>query len=160
MDDTDSPAPPAGPAPAYRWSHVGLCVSDLAVSLRFYCDGLGGRAVERYELDSEALPGLAESLEVGSRAVIVSQMVTWEALRIELIGWRQPDPVGVPSTSRHQMGLTHLSFWVAALDPAVARLVSCGGTLLAGTRQSPGVDLVFLADPDGTRVELMAPAGG
>jgi hypothetical protein len=27
---------------------------------------------------------------------------------------------------------------------------------LPGTRQSPGIDLVFLADPDGTRIELMA----
>ncbi len=54
------------------------------------------------------------------------------------------------------MGLTHLSFWVDELDPLIDTLVSLGGTLLPETRLTMGpLDLVFLADPDGTRVELM-----
>jgi catechol 2,3-dioxygenase-like lactoylglutathione lyase family enzyme len=139
-----------------RWSHIGLCVQDLVRSMRFYCDGIGCEPAERYELDATQLPGLGAALEVGEKAAIVSQMITHGGLRIELIEWKSPQAEGTPSRRRNQLGLTHLSFWVDDVDEAVARLQDCGGTLLPATRQQPGVDLVFLADPDGTRVELMA----
>ena len=32
-------------------SHIGLCVTDLERSLRFYCEGLGFAKVLAYELD-------------------------------------------------------------------------------------------------------------
>ncbi len=123
--------------------------------MRFYCDGLGCQPAERYELDGSQLPGLAEALEVAAPAVIVSQMITHGGLRIELIGWRSPDAGGTPASRRNQLGLTHLSFVVDDVDTAASRLVEMGGELLPLTRQRPGIDLVFLADPDGTRVELM-----
>ena len=123
--------------------------------MRFYCDGLGFEAAECYELDGSQLPGLAEALEVTAPAVIVSQMITHGSLRIELIEWRTPLPAGTPASRRNQLGLTHLSFFVDDLDRAIHRLLELGGSLVPGTRQSPGIDLVFLADPDGTRVELM-----
>lgn len=41
-----------------------------------------------------------------------------------------------------------------------AHLVRLGGTIVEPTRAKLGVDLVFLADPDGARVELMAPKPG
>lgn len=124
--------------------------------MRFYCDGLGCEPAERYELDSDQLPGLGLALEVGEQATIVSQMITCGALRIELIEWSRPAAEGTPSQRRNQRGLTHLSFWVADIASVVERLQRFGGTVLPQTRQSPGVDLVFLADPDGTRIELMA----
>ena len=40
----------------YLPSHIGICVSDLDRSLRFYCEGLGFEVAERYELDSETPP--------------------------------------------------------------------------------------------------------
>lgn len=91
-----------------------------------------------------------------SPAVIVSQMVTHGRRKIELLGWTSPAPEGPPSSRRNQLGLTHLSFYVADVDAVAARLVACSGTLLPDTRRSPGIDLVFVADPDGTRIELMA----
>ncbi len=42
------------------------------------------------------------------------------------------------------------------LDVATGHLVDCGATVVEGTRASPGIDLLFLADPDGVRLELMA----
>lgn len=82
-------------------------------------------------------------------------MITNGALRIELLHYTSPGVDGTPSVRRNQRGLTHVSFWVHDVDAVAARLVEHGGTLLPDTRQSPGVDLVFLADPDGTRVELL-----
>ena len=137
-------------------SHVGLCVSDLDAALRFYCDGLGFERAESYALTSEDLPGLDRSLEVPAPVSLVSQMIVREAMKVELLHYASPGVDGVPLARRNQLGLTHLSFWVDDVDATAARLVEHGGTLLPDTRTSPGVDLVFLADPDGTRVELMA----
>lgn len=142
-------------APQYRPSHVGICVTDLDRSLRFYCDGLGFRAEERFELDSDQVPGLDLALEIGERTVVTSQFVRAEGLAIELLAYATPSPTGTPSASRRSLGLTHLSLYVDDLDAAIAHVVECGGTVLDDTRQSPGIDLVFLADPDGVRVELM-----
>jgi lactoylglutathione lyase len=136
-------------------SHVGLCITDLDRSLHFYCDGLGFEQVEGFDLDSAHVPGLDAALEVPGRVVLRSQMIVLDGFKIELLYYRQPAVGGEPSHHRNQRGLTHLSFWVDDVDAAIERLVKCGGTLVEGTRQQPGIDLVFIADPDGTRVELM-----
>ena len=140
----------------YRPSHAGLCVSDLERAVRFYCEGLGFERAERFDMDSTALPGLDRSLEVHGPATITSQFIQNDTMRIELLHFTAPAAGGAPSARRNELGLTHLSFYVDDIDRALPRLLELGGTLLPDTRQHPGIDLVFLADPDGTRVELMA----
>jgi lactoylglutathione lyase len=137
------------------WSHIGLCVSDLDRSVRFYCEGLGAAAADRYDLDDTAMPGLAEALEVDSPVSLVSQIIDIGHLRIELLAYRTPEAQGRPSEHRNQLGLTHLAFMVDDPDATAARLVELGGTLLPDTRQSVGIEVAFVADPDGTRVELL-----
>ena len=138
-----------------RPSHVGVCVSDLDAARRFWCDGLGFVPLHAFELDDTAVPGLAEALEVDGPVRMTSQLVRLGDLTVELIGWTDPPPTGSPSTSRGTLGLTHLSFTVADVDATAARLVEHGATVLEGTRQDVGIAVVFLAAPDGTRVELM-----
>ena len=140
----------------YRPSHVGLCVRDLDRSLRFFCDGLGFEKAEVFELDSTAAEGLERSLEVPGPARIVSQFVRNDTMAIELLHFVEPGVGGTPSATRNQLGLTHLSFYVDDLEAATRHLVECGATVIDETRASPGIDLLFLADPDGVRVELMA----
>ena len=53
-----------------RVSHVGICVSDMERSIRFYRDGLGFEVAEGYDLDDSVLPGLAEALEVAAPVAI------------------------------------------------------------------------------------------
>ena len=136
-------------------SHFGICVSDLDRSLRFYCEGLGFEASEGYDLDSDAAAGLDRALEIDVPVKIRSQFIGNGEMKIELIHFREPAVTGEPSTQRNQLGITHLSFWVADVDAAAERLTEFGGTILPTTRANPGVELVFLTDPDGVRVELM-----
>ena len=148
------------PASVPRPSHLGLCVSDLDRSLRFYCDGLGFTRGTGFDLDSTVAVGLDRALEVGGPARLRSQWISHGSLQIELLAFRTPRPGGTPPARRNLRGLTHLAFNVDDVDAAATRLVRCGGTLLAPTRSNPGVELVFVADPDGVRVELMgAPPG-
>lgn len=141
-------ADPAG----FSVSHIGLCVSDLERSLRFYCDGLGFSPAERHEIGNE----FADTLEVQRDVVLASQFIRREGMSIELLHYSSPGVTGAPSATRNQLGLTHLSFIVPDLDAAAERLEECGGTLIESTRtKGDGVYLLFVADPDGTRVELM-----
>ena len=139
----------------YAPSHVGICVSDLGRSLRFYCDGLGFETAERYELDSASLPGLERSLEVRDDVVLTSQLIVRDGLRIELLKFHEPGVVGAPSQRRNQLGLTHLCFYVDNVDSAAERMLEHGGLVLDQTRSNLGTDIVFLMDPDGVRIELM-----
>ena len=140
-------------------SHIGLCVTDLQRSLRFYCEGLGFEKVLTYDLDDTMLPGLGSGLEVSSPVSVTSQFIELGGLKIELPGYTSPTPTGSPSSSRGTVGLTHMSFYVDDVDAAAAaaRLVECGGTIIESTRVSLGIEIVFLSDPDGARVELMSP---
>ena len=85
-------------------------------------------------------------------------------MRVELLDYRSPGVIGSPSTRRNQLGLTHLSFVVDDVDAAALELETFGGTIIEGTRSGQDdpdtVQIIFLADPDGTRVELMRLAKG
>jgi catechol 2,3-dioxygenase-like lactoylglutathione lyase family enzyme len=133
-------------------SHFGLCVRDLDRTLRFYCDGLGFAAAERFEIGDE----FGAALEVEGRVECVSQFIRKDALAIELLAYRSPGAVGVASTRRNQLGLTHLSLYVDDVGEAAKHLVACGGKLLPATHaENDAVELVFVEDPDGVRIELM-----
>jgi catechol 2,3-dioxygenase-like lactoylglutathione lyase family enzyme len=138
-----------------RPSHVGVCVTDLDRSLRFWVDGLGFEAGERYELDTRLVPELHHALEVDGPVALVSQFVRLGAMAVELLAFSDPPPTGLPSATRRQLGLTHLAFHVADLGEAIAHVVRHGGTLVESTRVDVGTEVAFLEDPDGVRVELM-----
>ncbi len=137
--------------------HIGLCVNDVERSLRFYREGLGFVRAERYDLEESMFDGLGRALEVDAPVRLVSQMITRGEWKIELLGFAQPQAVGAPSKARNTLGFTHLSLDVDDVDSVATRLVELGGTILEATRARLGFDVLFVADPDGTRVELMAP---
>jgi len=139
--------------PTYNPSHFGICVSDLDRSLRFWCDGLGFEKAETFEVG----PEFGASLEVEGEVKVTSQFIRREGMAIELLAYESPGVIGAPSTRRNQLGLTHVSFVVDDLEAAEKHLVECGGTVLEHTRfgDPTTVQIIFLTDPDGTRVELL-----
>jgi catechol 2,3-dioxygenase-like lactoylglutathione lyase family enzyme len=144
---------------AFTPSHLGLCVANLERSLRFYCDGLGFEKGESFAVGN----AYRAALEVEGDVDLLSQFIRLGALAIELLAYRSPGSVGKPSTRRNQLGYTHLSFYVGDVDEAARSLVACGGRVLPETRTGAGdpeaVQIVFVADPDGTRIELMSQTG-
>ncbi len=142
-------------------SHVGLCVSDVERSLRFYRDGLGFAEGPRFDVGSEFAP----TLEVDAPVDVIAQYISRDGLTIELLHYTTGKVDGTPSSARNLLGFTHLSLLVDDVDAVATRLVELGGTVLESTRTRIGgsdgaaSDFLFVADPDGVRIELMRLAG-
>ena len=140
------------------FSHVGVCVSDLEQSVRFYVDGLGFEAAESWTIGSE-YGALMELPDVE----LTSQFLRRDGSSIELLHYRSPGVIGTAERRPvNQLGLTHLCFRVDDVDAVAARLSDLGGTVYPHTRTTfpdgdgnAQLDFVYCTDPDGTRIELM-----
>ena len=139
----------------HGFSHLGLCVSDLARSLRFYCEGLGFQEASRLAFQGGPSATLLELPDVDLEAVFLRR----DGLVLELIRYAQPTATGDRAPrAMNRLGLSHLSMRVAGADAVAARLVELGGRVLEQTRiENPelGASAVFVLDPDGTRIELV-----
>jgi len=142
-----------------RVSHVGICVSDWKRSLRFYHDVLGFRYVNELELAGEPSSTLLQLPDVKFRAVYLER----EGVRIELLHYERPEPVRGPiPRPMNQLGLTHLSLRVGDLDAVLLALAEADVRVLESTRidvSQVNAKAVFIADPDGTLIELVQQPG-
>jgi catechol 2,3-dioxygenase-like lactoylglutathione lyase family enzyme len=136
--------------------HVGLCVSSVERSLKFYERVLGMEVVKRQELESAEFDELTANpgshirfayLRLGS---FILQLVEYAA------GGGRTLPV-----AHNSVGSPHLSFFVEDVDATYERV-----TALPEMRHHKIVDLnvqmrtFYVFDPDGVPVELMQLAGG
>ena len=132
------------------YSHLGICVSDLERSLRFYCGALGFAEVAAHEVGPEL-----DELQLSSR------MIHNNGATVELLGYGSPAVEGEPGRRpMNRLGLTHLSFRVDDLEAVAARIEEFGGQVVATTRTTldlggTALDFVYCTDPDGVRIELM-----
>jgi catechol 2,3-dioxygenase-like lactoylglutathione lyase family enzyme len=136
------------------FSHIGLCVVDVARSLRFYTGALGFEKAETYEVDDTFAP----VLEVGPPVKLQSQFVRKDGVQLEFLEYVVPGHQGSDQRRpMNQLGLTHLSVTVDAIEPVVDAVVAHGGTVHRETYldNGPGGEFIYCTDPDGIRVELM-----
>ena len=145
-------------------SHIGICVTDLATSVRFYCEGLGFRELHPFKVQGPETARLLGLKSVQLEALYLQRDDT----RIELLHFVEPgvtDEGGPEHSARRPMnrlGLTHLSLRSDDLELDIARLEALGGRLLPETRiDNPDfkAHAAFLLDPDGTRIELVQMPG-
>jgi catechol 2,3-dioxygenase-like lactoylglutathione lyase family enzyme len=138
------------------FSHFGICVSDLAQSLRFYCDALGFEKAESHEIGQD-FARLMDFPDV----TVTSQFIRKGPTAIELLAFTEPAPFGDRERRAvNQLGLTHLSFRVSELEATAAKVVDLGGAIVESSRTTidfGGTPLKFIycTDPDGVRIELM-----
>jgi len=142
------------------FSHIGLCVSDLAASTLFYEEVLGFRQLYSLDfVDDEVAATMEQS------GPFTSRMLVRDDVRVELLWWHDREPEG-DRTRRPmtRLGFTHLSFRVDRIDDLFDAVGRCGGAVVhetlsvLGDPTGPGepVRLVYLTDPDGNRIELMS----
>ena len=136
-------------------AHVGICVSDLERSRRFYRDGLGFKEVARLQTGSAPTRQLLQMKDVDLHALFLER----DGLRIELLHYARPgSTAGERPRPMNQLGLTHLALRVDDVDATIAALVRAGATWLEGTTiENPEFQAraAMVVDPDGMRLELI-----
>jgi len=137
--------------PILRLSHVGICVSDLERSQRFYCDQLGFTPQSKLHVKGEPSDTLLGLEHVDLRAVYLER----DGVCIELLHFASPATEGTSHDgSINRLGLTHLSLRVSDLASTLAKLDAAGVAVDARSRiENPqlGSAAIFVRDPDGTR---------
>lgn len=142
------------------FSHVGVCCSDLDASTRFYTEVLGFSEVFTTELGAE----VGATMEVDGDIRFGSRMLRRNDVRLELLHWVQPPADG--DRDRRPMtrfGMTHLCFRVDSVEDLVVAVERCGGAVHRATHSvltnpfgGDPVELLYLTDPDGVRIEVMS----
>ena len=144
--------------PLLRLTHVGICVSDLERSLRFYRDLLGFRSEHELAVEGEPSDTLLRLRDVKLHATYLVR----DGVRIELLHFASPAAPPPRTRTMHEHGLTHLSFRVADLDATLGALRAAGERVLEETVirfpefQSAAC---FIIDPDGQLIELVQAPG-
>jgi lactoylglutathione lyase len=137
MTQTDTPT-------TLRTGHIGVNVVDVDRSARFYAEALGLDVLHHSHADRQAFAFLGQ------------------AGRPLLTLWQQ----ATGRYSASQPGLHHVAFEVDSIDDvraAESRLRALGAEFAHDgvVAHAEGADSggIFFLDPDGTRVEVYAPAG-
>jgi glyoxylase I family protein len=134
--------------------HYSHCVSDIERSRRFYNDVLGFETVAEFDFDD---PDTARVMGVPGckfKGVFMKR----DGMRIELIGFTAPPPDRTRRRRQaNEIGHSHLSFYVASLDEALAYLRGQGVEVdeETRTRLPMGIECCVVRDPDGFPIEIV-----
>jgi catechol 2,3-dioxygenase-like lactoylglutathione lyase family enzyme len=127
--------------------HVGLAVSDIARSERFYTEVFGFGRDRDLKLSGDQIQGLMQ-LEPKSDIHAVYLMLA--NFTLELLAFDPPSSGGAEARVFNQTGLTHLSLGVADVAVTCAQVLELGGTVLCHRGRA-----AVLRDPDGQLIEIM-----
>jgi catechol 2,3-dioxygenase-like lactoylglutathione lyase family enzyme len=132
------------------FNHVGLCVTDLERSRRFYEELLGfGFQRELRPPDDPSSRLLRLPAPLGMTACYLER----DGFVLELLHFAGDGAVPLPRRDRpvNELGLTHISVSCDVAD-VCARIAEFGGEVLRET----DIELaVFVRDPDGQLIELL-----
>jgi lactoylglutathione lyase len=143
---------------------LGMVVSDIDKSLKFYKDVLGFTEVTGFKVPPQfALDtGLSNKLELDVHVLVLGQGET--ATKLKLMQFKSAPGARVDNTFIHSSyGFRYLTIPVKDLNHAVESAAKAGGKPIAkGPVPLPegfpaGVALANYRDPDGNLVELVGP---
>ncbi len=141
--------------------HVGVVVSDLEASLRFYQEVIGMQRVSGFEVGGDLARrlGLTDGLTL---TVEVLQLGTGEsATQWKVMSFGDRAAAQENAFIDNHTGMQYITLFVNNLRDAIARLETHGVAMLGETpTQLPdGRHFVLVQDPDDTFIELIGPMG-
>ena len=133
--------------------HVGITVTNLEQSLRFYRDLLGCEVVCEMDESGKHIDNFSALTDVDVRTV---KMKTKSEGMIELLFYRSHKK----SPEKRQIvniGCSHFALTVENLEQLYDKLIEQGYAVHCEPQYSPDgkVKLTFCQDPDGTLIELV-----
>jgi glyoxylase I family protein len=136
-------------------AHIGIPVSDMERSLRFYHGVLGLQIIESGESSSEQI---STGVQVPN-ARIKTTLLDVGNTQLELLQYASP--AGRPfNRQNNDVGTTHVNFQVADIRVTYEKLQSFGvpcNTPPIRSGDSPGWGWFYARDPDGIPVEFFGP---
>jgi glyoxylase I family protein len=137
-----------------KLTHIGVCVSDMERSKRFYCDVLGFRYVRELRVEGEPSDTLLRLRDVKVHAVYIER----DGFELELLYYDSPRSLKpAPAHAMNDLGFTHLSIQVPNIEESMAALEAAGVEVIPATFIKVGgvAVAVFARDPDGLLIELV-----
>jgi lactoylglutathione lyase len=128
-------------------NHIGLCVTDLDRSRRFYEDVLGFELDRAIEVPDEPTSQL---LSVEPPLGLTAIYLTRGSFVLELIHFDRPGNPPARPRPFTEPGLTHVSLSVEDMDAALAMVPERGGQVLTTV-----MGAYVVSDPDGQLIELL-----
>jgi len=137
------------------FNHLGHTVTDIARARRFYESVLGFKFWWDFEVPDE----LSSRVLMVPPPVGLTATYLWRPdLTLNLMHFGAPGAAAAYRARRlNEPGYTHIACSVADVPAALARVVECGGQVLAESRGSPSAwgQAIFVRDPDGQLIELV-----
>jgi glyoxylase I family protein len=138
-----------------HFSHTGICVSDLERSTAFYRDVLGFKQHHRLHFEGEPASTLLQIKDVELDVVYLER----DGTVIELLYFQdRVESLDAIPREVNRLGLTHFSFNVDQIGQVCRDIEAAGGRILEQSQLGSFSDsncVVFVADPDGTLIELV-----
>jgi lactoylglutathione lyase len=143
---------------------VGIVVSDVAKSAKFYTDALGFTEIDGFDVPAGLAKdsGLSDGHAFHVRVMILGEGES--ATKIKLMEFKGVPSKKVDNTYIHSsLGLSYLTIWINDTTAAIDRCKKHKVKLLA---KSPvalpegfpeGIYLTVVNDPDGNVIELVGP---
>ena len=129
------------------FNHVGLCVTDVDRSQRFY-EGLGFR-LERALRPPDGVTGTLLGVPSPRLTAIY---LTMDGFVLELLHFDRPGNPQARQRVMNEPGLTHLSVTVDDMPSVLKQLPALGGQVVESSNIGAAV---MVRDPDGQLVELI-----
>ena len=137
-------------------SHIGICVTDVDRSRRFYCELFGFKETYSRVVNDDRFARLMQSPRWNVEVV----MLTLGDKRIELVHHFDPPPRVDPLRPTNTVGYTHTAIYVPDVRGTAERAVELGGKALWETYLEVDVngetrEYMYIMDPDDVRIELI-----
>lgn len=142
-----------------HWSHVGVGVSDLERSQRFYEEVLGFAHDCTIEVEG---PYIARMMRLAEPLRVKVAMMVKDGFTLELMQVLDPGMQLFRERALNELGLTHLNMRCADVASVRDRVERFGGTVLWETVQprlegpmASVSEAIYVRDPDGQLIELI-----
>ena len=134
--------------------HVGIVVSDIERSLKFYRDLLGLKTVLDFSEQGRYIDTLSDLTDVRLRMV---KLIADDGSMIELLCYLSHPKRRPPGNKICEIGPTHVAFTVDDVDKIYAEWSAKGVRFNCPPQVAPDgkAKLTFCQDPDGTFLEIV-----